>query len=63
MIYRGACTFLHYLPVHRLEQMNHADAVRTLSSQEGTIKLEVEFVAPEDDDDDTSLGDDPYGFK
>ncbi|XP_042874901.1 Golgi-associated PDZ and coiled-coil motif-containing protein-like isoform X1 [Penaeus japonicus] len=47
-----------------LKEVSHADAVRLLSSQEGTITLEVVYVSPEEeDDDDASLIDDPYGFK
>ncbi|KAG7175794.1 Golgi-associated PDZ and coiled-coil motif-containing protein-like isoform X2 [Homarus americanus] len=46
-----------------LKEVNHVDAVQLLSSQEGTIRLEVVYVSPEDDDDDTSLVEDPYGFK
>nr|XP_045585249.1 Golgi-associated PDZ and coiled-coil motif-containing protein-like [Procambarus clarkii] len=46
-----------------LKEVNHADAVQLLSSQEGTIRLEVVYVSPEDDEDDASLVEDPYGFK
>ena len=45
-------------------QVNHAEAVQLLSSQEGEVTLEVVYVSPEDDDDDdASLFGDPYSFK
>lgn len=44
-------------------QASHSDAVRVLSEQEGTVRLEVVYVSPEEEDDETSLVDDPYGFK
>ncbi|XP_050708625.1 Golgi-associated PDZ and coiled-coil motif-containing protein-like isoform X2 [Eriocheir sinensis] len=46
-----------------LKEASHAEAVQVLSEQEGIVKLEVMYVPPEDDDDETSLADDPYGFK
>ncbi|XP_071521408.1 Golgi-associated PDZ and coiled-coil motif-containing protein-like [Panulirus ornatus] len=46
-----------------LKEVNHAEAVQLLSSQEGTLRLEVVYVPPEEDDDDTSIVEDPYGFK
>ncbi|KAK8728722.1 hypothetical protein OTU49_009111, partial [Cherax quadricarinatus] len=46
-----------------LKEVNHVEAVQLLSSQEGTIMLEVVYVSPEDDEDDASLVEDPYGFK
>ncbi|XP_045116171.1 Golgi-associated PDZ and coiled-coil motif-containing protein-like isoform X3 [Portunus trituberculatus] len=46
-----------------LKEVSHSDAVRVLSEQEGTVRLEVVYVSPEDEDDEASLMDDPYGFK
>ncbi|KAK7078786.1 hypothetical protein SK128_005985 [Halocaridina rubra] len=48
-----------------LKEVNHSEAVELLSSQEGSVTLEVVYVSPEDDDDDddASLFGDPFGFK
>ncbi|XP_005104705.1 Golgi-associated PDZ and coiled-coil motif-containing protein [Aplysia californica] len=47
-----------------LAEAKHAEAVRTLSQQQGDITLQVMFVAPdEESDDDNNEYEDEYGFR